>query len=646
MKIPNEPTIKSSISGKSSLKTEGSSPNGAQNLTNSSSVQASQLSTEQARQLLQQLNNTWAKVQSSQPIKPEDSQQLTHTTERNTSGRALQPTEVLKQSIDGLLKQKANQQQGMADIKLTLIKLVTEQGLINLISSKSYPKGADVFITQNSTGNMQLQLPSETFSLVNMAAQLSAGKQPLPPLPLPATWPFNNSLTLPPLPASTLNTQSLPTAQTVQTAVQQSGHFFERHLVQALKGNPPAGTALEQGTVTGTNAGRANTIGNINHTFQAIGENIKQWTQQFSERFQASGQSQNQTSHSQNNHTQTPNPSQTQQALNVFSKLQSEFPSSSLHPTNNGTSAKQANTQTTPSAIGLNQQAIKASQVHSLSQLNVNTDRPIDHGQKDSLTLSLQHILKQDQKLWLQTGQQQLTQALSQHLMENKEAFVPNWSNTLGQIKSPLDLSNWLTLLVAPKPLKSDHAFNIWPSNLSSQSQIHQTLTLLMANSANNDQSDVQQALRQLLSLSQSLMKIQHDQLQGRLPSLTSEQQGLQLNIPYVHQQQLHWAEFEYQSQSNSSDTQNKTTGWHLILRFAQNTQQAFAIESQLKQEQATIVLWATDKDQLQYLHSEIPRLKGKLLAAGFQVENISSKHGAPAKLNQPLQQSLVDIHT
>jgi len=230
--------------------------------------------------------------------------------------------------------------------------------------------------------------------------------------------------------------------------------------------------------------------------------------------------------------------------------------------------------------------------------------------------------------------------------MENKEAFVPNWSNTLGQIKSPLDLSNWLTLLVAPKPVKNDHAFNIWPSNLSSQSQIHQTLTLLMANSANNDQSDIQQALRQLLSLSQSLMKIQHDQLQGRLPSLTSEQQGLQLNIPYVHQQQIHWAEFEYQSQSSSSDTQNKTTGWHLILRFAQNTSQAFAIESQLKQEQATIVLWATDKDQLQYLHSEIPRLKGKLLAAGFQVENISSKHGAPAKLNQPLQQSLVDIHT
>jgi len=94
------------------------------------------------------------------------------------------------------------------------------------------------------------------------------------------------------------------------------------------------------------------------------------------------------------------------------------------------------------------------------------------------------------------------------------------------------------------------------------------------------------------------------------------------------------------------NEKKEKTTGWHLILRFAQETPQSFSVETQLKQNNLSVVLWAEEKEQLKNLNTDISLLKEKLNHAGFNIESISSKHGSPVRIQKPIQQSLVDVHT
>lgn len=646
MKLPSEPAIKSTIPSKPSGKTEGmdlSAINKPANTGQTQVIEVGKLTTEQAKQLLQQLNNTWAKVESSQPIKQEQNSQLLAAAQKPSGeiNQTLKPSGLLQQSLKQLPQQLSNQQQSLAELKLSLVKLSTEQGLLSLISTKHYSKHQAVFITQDANGKLLLQLPSEKFSLANMAAQLSIGKQIPPSQPLPQQWPLKHLLSMPPLPSSVLNTQNPITAQSVQHAIQQSGHFFEGNLNRSLNttSQPNQVNASVPNSFTNTHSPATN----LNQTLQTVSQSIKQWTQQFTERLQSHSKSQSQ---SQLN-VEPKSPALTESTKT--SLPQSETNSTSRTPLTAGLFTQ---LQNKPLASQTKIQPQLATQNPSsgfkpvASELTGSLMNSTLQTAESTLPKAALQVLQQDQKLWLQTGQSQLTQALNQHLMQNTESFVPNWSNALGQLKTPLDLTNWLNILVAPKPVKSEQGLNIWPSNLSSQNQLHQTLTLLLANSPTNEQSEAQQALRQLLSLSQSLMKVQHDQLQSRLQPASSEQQHLQLNLPYVHQQQLHWADFEYQSMAQEMSSQEKTLGWHLILRFAQDTHQAFAIESQLKQEQTNIVLWATEKEQLKNLNGEMPILREKLIQAGFKLESITTKHGSPARLNKPLQQSLVDIHT
>jgi hypothetical protein len=292
---------------------------------------------------------------------------------------------------------------------------------------------------------------------------------------------------------------------------------------------------------------------------------------------------------------------------------------------------------------GINQQ----SNAKLIGASEIPTNSKLSTIQSADLPASIKTILQQDQKLWLQSSQQQLTKAFAHLILNDKQAFIPSWSTIMGQVKSPMDLSNWLNILVTPKANPNNGGINIWPNNLSNQSQLNQTINLLLANTPNGDQDSLQsQILRQLQSISHSLMKIQYEQVQARLTPQQPDINHGQFSIPYLHQNHMQWAELEYRGEQSKTEVKQKTTGWHLILRFAQNTKEAFAIESQLKQEQTQITLWATDNIQLKKLHGEIPMLKEKLIQAGFKVDCITSKHGSPATLNTPLQQSLVDVRT
>ena len=58
------------------------------------------------------------------------------------------------------------------------------------------------------------------------------------------------------------------------------------------------------------------------------------------------------------------------------------------------------------------------------------------------------------------------------------------------------------------------------------------------------------------------------------------------------------------------------------------------------------ISLWSENQERLQQLHTAIELLRQKVIQAGFQCEDIVSKHGMPPKKQKHIQQGLVDIHT
>ena len=153
--------------------------------------------------------------------------------------------------------------------------------------------------------------------------------------------------------------------------------------------------------------------------------------------------------------------------------------------------------------------------------------------------------------------------------------------------------------------------------------------------------------MRQLLQVSQSLTRIQHEQVNNRL-SMQNQPDNINLNfsVPYMHQQNINWCDLEL-SQKNAEDTHKKQSlGWHLVLRFAQDTEETFAIESYLNSDQLQLTLWAKQQEPLAKLHRHAGLLREKLTQAGFKVDSIQSKQGLPAKNQQQVHQSMVDVHT
>jgi len=579
---------------------------------------------------LDQLSNTWAKVKSSQPL---SSEQVARVVSNASSDK---PEQTLNQQVSQLIKQLAsqytNEQKAINELKLFLVKLDTQQGLLSLLSQTSYPKGNNVLISLDTKGAWQIQLPSQGFSLANLSAQFSGSQNSLQPmnlnnnadlkalfnlaqsvagtgLPLKQTTSQTASQTMtnPLLSGAAQSTQALKASiegltpslsnvpssilvsgksidlNTVQTALNNSGQTFEAKLASQLESKQNINQPNMQ--ISLDNKTSVNNAPDFTGRFKQVEQQVNQWVKQFADELKG-----------------------TKTAVTQPATLNT---------------AKVDFTQGT--ALNLETKSPSATN-SSLSPLN--------------------SLAESDNKAWLIKNQNILISEFTKTMLNNN-SFIPNWSSA-GQFKNAGELNELFSILLAPKHTPNTAGQSIWPNNLSVQSQINQTLQLLLTHTPEAEKDTVQsQLMRQIFNINQSLMKMQHDQIHNRLgqqqPDTPTQ---FQMSIPYAHQNQVHWADMELKESHSQNEKKEKTTGWHLILRFEQNTENAFAVETQLKQNQLTVVLWATEKHQLKRLNQDIPLLKNKLNNAGFQLDAITSKHGSPNKIQKPIQQSLVDVHT
>ncbi len=121
-------------------------------------------------------------MKSSQPL---SSEQVARVVSNASSDKPEQPlNQQVSQLIKQLASQHANEQKAISELKLFLVKLETQQGLLSLISQTSYPKGNNVLISLDTKGAWQIQLPSQGFSLTNLSAQFSGSHNSLPPMNL------------------------------------------------------------------------------------------------------------------------------------------------------------------------------------------------------------------------------------------------------------------------------------------------------------------------------------------------------------------------------------------------------------------------------------------------------------------------------
>jgi hypothetical protein len=624
MKLPDGQTINSSISAPKGPSSPVSSEktnirSSTESITSPTHTQKQTVSASQ----LEQLTNTWGKVVSSQPLSPEQVQRLieqgsalSKVQGEITATKQATTALALSDQIKQLESQLKDSPKAIAELKLFLVKLETQQGLLSLLSQSTMPKGNQVLISQNTQGTWQLQSPSPGFSLTNLTAQFSSSTLTPPPIDLSVLPPTGKlgvtpqaipstlgtaSLSSPPL--TTIQTGAVITAESAQSAILNSGQSLEHKLLKLAE----AAVQSFKPSAASTTSSPTNSDIAIAPDFKGRFKQVDQWVKQLVNEMPSLKQSlSGQTTTSQSTVNQPP---VTSALAAQASHLNTLTPGSGLSPQVDKTSAA----------------------INSLIQTG---------SQNTAATVS-----NEDNKSWLIKNQQNLLTAFTKNLVSNN-SFIPNWSSS-GQFKNSGELSELFNLLLAPKMNPSEGGKSIWPNNLSAQSQLQQTLQTLVAHLPDGEKDSAQsQLLRQILSLSQGLMKLQHDQVHNRLGQQLDISSPLQMSLPYVHQNQVQWADMEFKQSEFENDNKEKTTGWHLILRFAQDSPQSFSVETQLKQNQLAVVLWAAEKEQLKNLNSDISLLKEKLNYAGFNIESITSKHGEPAKISKPIQQSLVDVHT
>jgi hypothetical protein len=566
---------------------------------------------------LQQLSNTWGKVTSSQPLSPEQVQRA--VSQANNGSRPASTDSVLSDQIKLLEGQLKDGTKTMADLKLFLVKLDTQQGLLSLLSQNNLPNGNQVLINQNAQGVWQLQSPTQGFSLNNLTSQFSGNALTPPPIDLTSLAQAlksatlttdSNILTKPPL--TTIQSGAVITAQTAQSAILNSGQSLESSLLKlaeaAVQVIKKSGVTANSNLNVNDSSKTANGIKmdglkldglklesvsmpDFKARFKQVEQQVSQWVRQ----------------------------------------LTNEKPPLKSVDFNATQVANLANSTTQAAVLTTRPQVEKA--VENISSL-------VQTKPAASTTLA-----SSDNKSWLIKNQQQLLTEFTKNLTVNN-SFIPNWSSS-GQFKTSGELSELFNLLLTPKMNPSEGGHSIWPSNLSVQSQLQQTLQTLITHTPDAEKDTAQSLLlRQILNLSQGLMKVQHDQIHNRLGQQLDFSSPVQMSLPYIHQNQVQWADMEFKQSVYEDEKKEKTTGWHLILRFAQETPQSFSVETQLKQNNLSVVLWAEEKEQLKNLNTDISLLKEKLNHAGFNIESISSKHGSPVRIQKPIQQSLVDVHT
>ncbi|MFY0640325.1 MAG: hypothetical protein JXR16_04700 [Bermanella sp.] len=605
MKLPHEPTI-----NVQSTSPTQPPPKGAQ-------VSRSGSPTSTTNPSIQALINTWAKVESSQTLPASQNQQVLRQLAL-LNGQTPQSSQ--NQVVGGGISEKLNlsniaqtltKQAALPDnLKLVLIKLLSVQGPINILSNRPIATNTHVLLQQTPEGKLSIQSAQTPTPLNQFRSQFVAQNFILKPIALidnnqitnkeiPLKFPFTT------LPTTTLQSHVPLAPTTLKQALMDSGQNFEARLAQLLQSVPQATQGKAQIAATSTvntNAtqeNQSNTHTNMQSKMAEVEKNIQKWVSLFQQKISSS------TANNAQANTQVPS--------NASSQSTSVVQQPSLSSIKNADNLKSVLSQT-----------------------------PTSTRSHDSLN--------NDHKNWLIQNQHQLLEQLSKQLLQRKDSFIPNWPATAFQganagasIKTFQDLSQWLTMLMIPKTNTDSQAESIWPKSLGVQPQLQQTL-LALSNSLNqNDNESL--LLRQLLGINQSLSKLTHDQIQNRFFN-TQDNTQFQLSLPYVHQNQIQWCDFECK-QHTSTPSQNETVqGWHLILRFAQQTSHAFAVESQLKQEQLAVTLWASEAEQLKKLHQHIPLIKSKLEQAGFKIDSVTSKHGEPKPLHQPIQQSLIDVHT
>ncbi|EAT12224.1 hypothetical protein HF888_05405 [Bermanella marisrubri] len=579
---------------------------------NSSVLQRSAVGSE----ALSGLKNTTAQVVKSQALTPENAQQqLSNLSKQLSAQDSDQP---MQQQTRYLLSQLQNgSAANQAQSKVYITQLNTQNTLFSVLTNKAYAAGSSVQITQDSSGQWQLQSSKPALQLEKWLSQFRAGSvanlTPLKldkgqlPLPLLAQSSMGNPASPQNLTAldSLLNSQqfqSLSLEQKTQQLMQgmkNSGHTLEKQLLQWASNQLGQGSQGRSGNAN--NADGNVSAPNLQRGLKHVQKQMQLWMQQ---------------------------------AQHVLKPINGQST-----PSSQPTSQSPDSSSSTMTGV----QTALASKTVSQSISNKNGLTSV----KNEVLNSLIKIMKQDSKGQLLQHQTALIQNLRQVIQQQPQLFnasvVPNWSQNnheTGRL-NPVD---WISILATPKT--TSHAQINWPPNLSVQQQLQNTAQIMLAQLPDKA-SEEQALLRQLLNTAQNVNKVQQDQIQSRVFQTNSDNTFIQMNLPYVHQNTLHWCEVDIRE--HEQETQQDSTaerGWHLVLRFEQSSQKSFAIEANVLNSKVDITLWSAHKDRLKVLQNQIAVLRDKLSSAGFQVQQLQTKHGEPAKKELTISQSLVDVRT
>ena len=560
---------------------------------------------------LQQLMNTWAKVESSQLLDPIKTQQAlatlppaTNKQNPATGNPAVEPIKA-----------------GTQPLQLALIELKTAKGLISILSPKLYDKGTMLLISQNAKGQWQLQTSTRQLSLTALSHQYRDLTIPPNGLKLVDTHQSQLQLTSTqskplPIPQSMLHSDLPLDVKQVKKAMDFSGQFLEKDLRHP---RAPATTPEKPTTAFDVKQSLVKVESQLQKWIQALPVNLKKQG--------SDGQASQPPIH-----PVKPEKPLTSPATEVSGKQQTAQPSSQDGKAWLIQVQKQLFKQWQSQAASIT----KPSAAQTTTNNGNTKQAPIYTAQATGTRVSNPSPLKANLATSLINGLDNL--AISS---------APKQSSKSTAIK-PDQLLEWL---LAPKLPASPKALSVWPENLSAQQQVQKLLQNMLTGAADNPTSPSNEGtdklLRQLLQVSQSLSRIQGEQINNRLV-MQQQPENLQLNfsLPYLHQQAMHWCEMELSQDNQTDSSDNAILGWHLVLRFAQDTDASFAIESHLSGNQLQLTLWAQQKEALAKLNQHTQLLRHKLTQAGFQVENIQSKRGNPSKNNRQVHQSMIDVHT
>lgn len=492
---------------------------------------------------------------------------------------------------------------------------IGQQKLITY-SQTPLPAGEIVQVSPRADGQLQASaLPRSELSL-----NLATLNKPLLNMPVLDT---GNMPRLPP--TSVLNPAQIISPEIVKQAIAQSGQFFERHLLNhgttgnnishtvlpnAAKGQALANNPLNQGNVLPTTPPAQNTQNPAQTTRTVEPDNPL-----------SAGQSKTAPTLDLNNNWQ---------------KLQQNVKNMGLWLDK----ALGGKTDKIPAPVALTATRSQAPATHnmpgniqgqsSLGTLVSQAGPGTGPGQTATLNnqpLSTNQALQQDFKAWLIVNQQQLKEQLNQHLLLKGQSTKP-----------------WLPERFATTDsVTNNQPHNIWPRNLSWQPIL---LNHLQENDPHMDQK--QDALvKLLLQVSQGLGRIQQDQAGNRQQQGVNPQTDINLQLPYLEQQQIRFVEIELQEKNTKvENTKQQVRAWHMILRFEQASPFPFAIELSLHSMQVNLHCWAQHTLFVAALREKLPLLRKKLTAAGFNCQQLDTKLGSPAPLKRQIQQYRVDIHT